>query len=88
MVRAMADVIEAPIDNWIAAFDGRVLEIFTPYKEGSIRFHARLMLRCWIDGKVVTVDFQRSDRSFWPFNENQRPQVEALVQAVEAARVA
>jgi hypothetical protein len=69
---SMADVLEVPIDNWIAAFNGRVLEIFTPYKEGSVRYHARLTKRCWIDGNVLTLDLERNDRSFWPFNDDQR----------------
>jgi hypothetical protein len=82
----MTDILEAPIDTWIASFDGRVLEIHTPYKDGSMRFHARLLVSCAIDGNMLKVGFQRSEMGFWPFNEDQRPQVEALVQAVEAAR--
>jgi hypothetical protein len=38
----VSDVIEASIDNWLASFDGRALEIFTPYREGSMRYHAAL----------------------------------------------
>jgi hypothetical protein len=66
----MSDVIEASIDNWLASFDGRVLEIFTPYREGSMRYHAALMVDCRIDGTTLTVDFSaaksgsgRSNRS-------------------------
>jgi hypothetical protein len=84
----MSDVIEVPIDNWIAAYDGRVLEIFTPYQEGSIRFHVRLLKRCSIDTSILVVDLERSERSFWPFTEDQRAQVEVLVAAVEAGRLA
>jgi hypothetical protein len=79
-------LIEAPIDNWMASFDGRVLEIFTPYLDGSSRYYAKLMVGCEIDGTVLTVSFERSEKGFWPFNEEQRPQVEALVAAVRAAR--
>lgn len=80
------ELIEAPIDNWVASFDGRVLEIFTPHKEGSMRFYVRLLEHCAIDGNVLSVVFQRREQGFWPFNEDQRAQVEALVQAVQAAR--
>jgi hypothetical protein len=87
-VRAVSDFIEVPIDNWIAGFDGRVLEIYTPYQNGSMRFHARLMVRCWLDGNLLTIEFARRERGFWPFTPEQRPQIEALVEAVEAARTA
>lgn len=84
----MDDVLEVPIDDWIASFDGRVLEVFTPYQQGSMRYHARLLQSCMIDGNVLTVVLQRQDRGFWPFREDQRAQVERLVQAVEQARQA
>jgi hypothetical protein len=58
----MSDVIEASIDNWLASFDGRVLEIFTPYRQGSMRYHAALMVDCRIDGTTLTVDFQRREQ--------------------------
>jgi hypothetical protein len=82
----MTDYVEAPIDNWIAAFDGRVLEIFTPYREGSMRYYVMLMVGCEIDGDTLTASFQRSEKGFWPFREEQRPQVESLVEAINAAR--
>jgi hypothetical protein len=82
----MSDLIETPLDTWVASFDGRVLEVFTPYREGSMRYHAGLMVDCRIDGAVLTVDFQRSEVGLWPFTEEQRPQVEALVAAIAAAR--
>jgi hypothetical protein len=41
-----------------------------------------------VDGNVLTAVFQRQDRGFWPFREDQRAQVERLVQPVEAARQA
>ncbi len=84
----MSELLQAPIDNWVAAFDGIVLEIFTPYREGSIRYHAGLMVDCRIDGSVLTVDFQRSEIGLWPFREEQRPQVETLVAAIAAVRAA
>jgi hypothetical protein len=84
----MSDYIEVPIDSWIAGFDGRVLEIFTPYQAGSMRFHVRLIEGCRLDGNLLTVDFARRDRGFWPITADQRPRVDALVQAVEAARLA
>jgi hypothetical protein len=79
----MSDVIEASIDNWLASFDGRVLEIFTPYREGSMRYHAALMVDCRIDGTTLTVDFQRREVGLWP---EQLPQVTALVDAIRATR--
>ena len=82
----VGEVIEAPIDNWVASFDGRVLEIFTPYKQGSMRFYARLLHDCGIDGNVLTLTFERRDQGLWPFREDQRAQVEALVQAVNVVR--
>jgi hypothetical protein len=87
-LRLMPEILEAPIDNWMASFDGRVLEVFTPYKEGSMRFYARLLVSCEVDGTILRVGFQRNEMGFWPFNEDQRAQVEALVQAVEAVRTA
>jgi hypothetical protein len=82
----MTDSVEAPIDNWVAAFDGRVLEIFTPYSAGSMRYHVGLMVGFEINGNTLTATFQRSEQGFWPFNEDQRAKVEALVAAVSAAR--
>jgi hypothetical protein len=69
----VSDVIEAPIDNWLASFDGRVLEIFTPYREGSMRYHAALMVDCRIDGTTLTVDFQRREVGLGPFKPEQLP---------------
>ncbi len=82
----MSTYIEAPIDNWIASFDGRVLEIFTPYRDGSMRYHVGLLVGFEIDGNTLTASFLRSEKGFWPFNEDQRGNVEALVAAVHAAR--
>jgi hypothetical protein len=82
----VSDVLDVPIDNWVASFDGRVLEIFTPYREGSTRYYAGLIVDCRIDGAALTVDFQRNDVGLWPFREEQRPQVEALVAALATAR--
>lgn len=84
----MAEVIEAPLDNWLASFDGRVLEVFTPYREGSMRYHAALMVDIRIDGTTLTVDFQRRDVGLWPFRPEQLAQVTALVDAVRATRAA
>jgi hypothetical protein len=82
----MSDYIEVPIDNWVAGFDGRVLEIFSGYLEGSTRYHVGLMVGFEIDGNTLTASFKRREGGFWPFKEDQRPQVEALVAAVNAAR--
>ena len=82
----MSDLVEAPIDNWLASFDGRVLEVFTPYREGSMRYHAALMVDCRIDGTTLTVDFQRREVGLWPFRQEQLPQVTALVNSIQAAR--
>jgi hypothetical protein len=82
----MADVLDIALDDWVASFDGRVLEIFTPYRDGSMRYYAGLMVDCRIDGTTLTVDFQRSEVGLWPFREEQRGQVEALVAAIATAR--
>jgi hypothetical protein len=81
-------LIEAPINGWIMAFDGRVLEIFSAYNSGSIRFHVALIVRLWIDGNIVKALFPRQDQGMWPFTESDRPYVERLVAAVEATRIA
>ena len=82
----MADLIEAPLDNAIATFDGRVLEVFTIHRAGSVRYHVSLLSDCTIDGNILTVTYRDRDAGFWPFDEQQRPAVEALVQAMTAAR--
>jgi hypothetical protein len=82
----MTGYVEAPIDNWMASFDGRVLEIFTPYRQGSMRYYIDLIVGCAIDGNILTATFQRSETGLWPFNEDQRAQVEVLVAAIDAAR--
>ncbi|MGV9858495.1 hypothetical protein ACWDTD_07560 [Gordonia sp. NPDC003425] len=82
----MGDIIEAPLANWLAAFDGRVLEVFSPYRQGSTRYHAALIVGCRIDGTTLTVDFQRGEVGLWPFRPEQLPQVTALVDAVLATR--
>src|SRR2546421_8358634 len=51
--------IEAPIDNWMASFDGRVLEIFTPYTDGSMRCYVGLLVGFEIDGNTLTAGFLR-----------------------------
>lgn len=84
----MSEVIEAPIDNWLASFDGRVLEVFTPYREGSMRYHAALMVDCRIDGTTLAIDFQRREVGLWPFRPEQLAQVTNLVNAVRGARSA
>jgi hypothetical protein len=82
----MTAYLEAPLDSWMASFDGRVLEIFTPYRAGSMRYYVDLLVACAIDGNVLTATFQRSETGLWPFNEDQRGQVEALVAAINSAR--
>lgn len=82
----MNELIEAPIDNWIASFDGRVLEILTPHMRGSLRYHVKLISQCSLDGNVLKVVFPDRDNGLWPFRDFQRQQVEALVWAVELAR--
>ena len=82
----MTDTFEVPIGNWLVSFDGRVVEVFTPYHEGSVRYHALLMVDFRIDGSTLTADFQRSDIGLWPFTEDQRPGVEALVAQVNSVR--
>ena len=75
-----------PLTNWLSAFDGQVFEVFSPYHEGSSRYHVMLMLDFHIDGTVLTANFLRNDIGLWPFTEDQRPEVEALVAAVNAVR--
>ena len=82
----MTDQIEVPLDNWVASFDGRVLEIFTPYQQGSMRYRVSLLVDLSIDGNTLTAEFARRDRGFWPFRDEQRAGVEQLVAAVNAAR--
>jgi len=82
----MTNYIDAPIDNWHASFDGRVLEVFTPYREGSMRYFVDLMVGCSIDGNTLTVNFQRNQVGLWPFTEDQRAQVEKLVGVINDAR--
>jgi len=81
-------LIEVPLADWVASFDGRVLEIFTPYQQGSMRYRVTLLVNFWIDGNTLTAEFARRDRGFWPFRDEQRAGIEQLVAAVEAARAA
>ena len=78
--------VDIPITNWLASFDGRVFEVFSPYQEGSVRYHVHLMVDFKIDGNVLTANFVRNDIGLWPFTEDQRPAVEALVAEVNAVR--
>ena len=82
----MTDYLEVALDNWIASFDGRVFEVYTPYSDGSVRHHVMLMVDFRIDGSTLTANFQRNDIGLWPFRETQRPYVEQLVAAVNAVR--
>ena len=75
-----------PLTNWLSAFDGQVFEVFSPYSDGSSRYHVMLMVDFRIDGNVLAAYFQRNDRGMWPFAEEQRTEVEALVAAVNAVR--
>jgi hypothetical protein len=82
--------VTAPVDvrigNWLVSFDGRVFEVFSPYQEGSTRYHVMLMVNFWIDGATLTANLQRNDIGLWPFSEDERPAVEALVAEVNAVR--
>ena len=82
----MTDYLEVALTNWIASFDGRVFEVYSPYVEGSVRYHVMLMVDFHIDGNTLTANFQRNDIGLWPFTEEQRPYVEQLVTAVNAVR--
>jgi hypothetical protein len=82
----VADIRWVPLTGWLAAFDGMVFEVFTPYQDGSARYAVMLMVDFRIDGNVLTAQFQRNDIGLWPFDEAQRPEVEALVAAVNAVR--
>jgi hypothetical protein len=82
----VAAPVDVPVGNWLVSFDGRVFEVFSPYREGSVRYHALLMVDFRIDGSTLTADFQRADIGLWPFTEDQRPGVEALVAQVNDAR--
>jgi hypothetical protein len=82
----VADIRWVPLTGWLAAFDGMVFEVFSPYQEGSVRYAVMLMVDFGIDGNVLTARFQRNDIGLWPFDEAQRPGVEALVAAVNAVR--
>jgi hypothetical protein len=78
--------VELWVGNWLASFDGRVFEVFSPYQEGSTRYHVMLMVDFRIDGSTLTADLQRNDIGLWPFTEEQRPAVESLVAQVAAVR--
>jgi hypothetical protein len=52
------------------------------------RYHVGLLVGFEIDGSTLTASFLRSEKGFWPFNEDQRGKVEALVAAVNAAHTA
>jgi hypothetical protein len=82
----VSDIRWVPLTGWLAAFDGKVFEVFTPYQDGSVRYAVMLMVDFRIDGNVLAAYFQRNDRGMWPFDEAQRPEVEALVAAVNAVR--
>jgi hypothetical protein len=79
-------LIEAPMVNSLAAFDGRVLEVFLPYTEGSVRYHVSHIRRCWIDDTILMVQLDRNDRGMWPFSEPDRPRMQAMVAAIERLR--
>ena len=82
----MAEPVDVPIGSWLVSFDGRVFEVFSPYQEGSSRWHVMLMVDFWIDGSTLTANFQRNDIGLWPFTEAERPAVEALVAQVNEVR--
>jgi hypothetical protein len=82
----MAEYLEIPLNGWIGSFDGRVFEVYTPYQDGSARYHVMLMVDFHIDGNTLTANFQRNDIGLWPFLEQDRPLVEQLVAAVRAVR--
>jgi hypothetical protein len=82
----MADYLEVPLQDWLATFDGRVLEVHTGRQVGSMRYHVLLMTGFHIDGNILTVNLQHQEIGAWPFLEQQRPFVMQLVDAVNAAR--
>ena len=51
-----------------------------------MRYYVGLLVGFGIDGNTLTASFLRSEKGFWPFNEDQREMVVALVAAVNAAR--
>ena len=64
-VRRTVPSVTAPVEvwlgNWLACFDGRVFEVFSPYQEGSVRYHVRLMVDFRIDRSTLTANLQGND---------------------------
>jgi hypothetical protein len=82
----VAEPFTVPAGGWLFSFDGRVFEVFSPYQEGSTRYHVGLMVNFWIDGSTLTANLQRNDIGLWPFTEAERAGVEELVAQVSQAR--
>lgn len=84
----MTAPVDVPLGEWLCSFDGRVFEVYVPYPEGSVRYHVLQLVDFRIDGSTLTADFRRKDIGLWPFTEEQRPGIEALVAEVNAVRAA
>jgi hypothetical protein len=82
----VSEPFTVPVTGWLISFDGRVFEVFTPYQDGSARYHVGLMVNFWINGSTLTANFQRNEIGLWPFTEAERAGVEALVAQVNDAR--
>ncbi len=78
-------LIEASLCGWLASFDGRTLELFSPYCEGSVRHHLRLIAGFAIEDDALILRLSHFEECVWPFEASERDQVARLVSALAAA---
>ena len=78
-------MIEAFGKNGVAAFDGRVLEVFGGSEGASVRVHVWLVEEIKVDGSMLVVSHNRGSAGL-SYPPERAAEFEQLVAAVLAAR--
>jgi hypothetical protein len=73
-------VIEAPVRDGVVVWDGRVLEVFA--MDSSLRWYGPVLPELQLDGDMLKFTTRDRGITFWMVDDDQKAQVEALIQAV------
>jgi hypothetical protein len=80
--------LQVRLRDVLVVFDGTVLEVFDGGTIGSARHHVALIAGLSIDRNFLKMICDDSSVLMWIFEDAQRADVQALVDAVAAARAA
>lgn len=82
----MTLAFEARLDDGLVRLEGSVLEVFGIGRLGAARYHVDVVRELAVDGGALKIVCGDSSVVAWGFPEDQRAQVEQVVEAALAAR--